>query len=99
MKTIQNLSLMKEAYVVTINNTINLFPSRFDAEAYLEKEKYDELKNEWEQGYITTAELSDMTRYLGKYYMKLTDFVASLNELEAKTTLLNLLMQEIEKNG
>jgi hypothetical protein len=63
------------------------------AEFYLEKKKYDEWKKDWENGYITTGELLDITRHYGTYYMKLTDYVASLNELEAKMALLNLFMQ------
>lgn len=96
MYKLEKINQMKEAHVVFIDGGIYLFQSRFEAEEYLEKEKYEEWKKDFEQGFITIGELGDITRHYGKYYMKLSDFVAGLNEFEAKITLLNLLIREIE---
>lgn len=93
MKLISSIPLVKEAYVVTINDILHIFTSKRGAESYLIEEKYDEWYEAWENGFIATPECHDVTRYYGIYYMKLTDYVASLNELEAKMALLNLFMQ------
>lgn len=93
MQTNLNIHTMKEAYVVIVNDTISIFLSRRMAEFYLKRKKYDEWKKDWEKGFITTEELNDITRHYGKDYMKLTDYVASLNELEAKMALLELMIQ------
>lgn len=96
MYELEKINQMKEAHVVFIDGSIYLFQSRFEAEEFLEKEKSEEWKKDFEQGFITIGELGDITRHYGKYYMKLSDFVAGLNEFEAKITLLNLLIREIE---
>ena len=93
MKLISNIPLVKEAYVVTIHDTLHIFTSKNGAESYLIKEMYDTWYEAWKNGLITTAERRDVTWFYGIYYMKLTDYVASLNELEAKMALLNLFMQ------
>lgn len=96
MYKLEKVNQMKDAHVVFIDGSIYICQSRFEAEEFLADEKSEEWKADFEQGFITSGELLDVTRHYGKSYMKLTDFVAGLNEFEAKIALLNFLIQEIK---
>ena len=96
MTNISKINMMKDAYVVILDGDLNLFSSIDSAESFLKKEMDEELENMYAEGYITLNERNDIKRFHGEKYMKLTDYVNGLNELEAKMLLMCELVEDIK---
>lgn len=83
MMNINGINRVKETYVVNLDNIPDFFPTRQSAESFLK----EELEESSRLGYITRDERNDVKRFYGTKYMKLTDYIASMNEFEAKMAL------------
>ena len=96
MTNINDINRVKETYVVILDNIPDCFPTRQSAESFLMEELKEELEESFRLGYITRDEYNDVKRFYGTKYMKLTDYIASMNEFEAKMALAVWIAEEAQ---
>jgi hypothetical protein len=98
MKAISTINSMKDAHIVMVDDKVLLFKSEWHATRYLESNYRPIMETHYEQGFITHNELLNYPKsFYGIHYVKLSDYIGSMNREELAYALTTVLMEQLEE--